>query len=87
VRINEGPFTSFNGTVDEGVRASHGGEPPHAKLQLARNVSREKRARDHLRPRGDGYEDVTPLRSGQTVRLSAVSPQAVPVFVDRLLPS
>lgn len=42
---------------------------------------------DHRRPRGDGYEDVTPLRSGQTVQLSTANPQAVPVLVDRLLPS
>jgi Uma2 family endonuclease len=41
---------------------------------------------DHRRPLGDGYENVTPLQPGQTVRLSTISAQAVPVLVDRLLP-
>jgi Putative restriction endonuclease len=41
---------------------------------------------DHRRPRGDGYESVTPLPSGQTVQLGAVGMQAVPVLVARLLP-
>jgi Uma2 family endonuclease len=41
---------------------------------------------DHRRPLGDGYEHVTPLQTGQTVRLSTISAQAVPVLVDRLLP-
>jgi Putative restriction endonuclease len=41
---------------------------------------------DHRQPRGDGYEHVTSLHAGQTVQLGTISPQVVPVSVDRLLP-